>query len=128
GKAPAQAGIGGLNVLAEPQHDAPLVRIDGVEAARQPYDADQRGKGTEPATELARRKIGHARTGSAAIAGAAASLALGAEQAGKALIEIAPDFLEVGRPLIAAAIVVAAPAVAAIAIVAALAAPAWVVK
>ena len=66
----------------------------------------------------------------------ATSGALAAEHAGKPLIEVAPDLLEVGRSLVATAIAIAAQVVVAVvvaaiavfAVAAALATPAWVVQ
>ena len=72
----------------------------------------------------------------AAAEAAATPGALAAEHAGEALVEIAPDLLEVGRSLVATAIAIAAQVVVAVvvaaiavfAVAAALATPAWVVQ
>ena len=141
GQAPAQAGLGGGDVLAQAQHDGALVGVHRIQAARQPDHEHQRREHAEAAAELLEGKAGElgavAATPAVAAAEAAATPgALAAEHAGEALVEIAPDLLEVGRSLVATAIAIAAQVVVAVvvaaiavfAVAAALATPAWVVQ
>ncbi len=104
-QAPAQARAGEIGLLAESEHHAALLLIDGIKAARQPHDQHQDGEHAEAAADLA-----HAGGGLARRAVATSSFA---EHAVQLLIEVAPQFFEVGRPLIAAP---------------ALLAPLWVIK
>ena len=93
---PARAGERRLGVLAEAGDDAPTALVDDVEAAREPHHHDQSDEQPEAAAELA--QAGRLRPAAAAAAAAAAT-----EDPGEALIEVAPQLVEVGGPLVAAA-------------------------
>ncbi|EXI67224.1 MAG: hypothetical protein AW07_04550 [Candidatus Accumulibacter sp. SK-11] len=111
---PTQAGVGTLLVAAELQHQPALRGVDDVEAARQPDDDDERQQQTDAAAEKARIEL-HRRPVAAAVTTAIATTAaaLAVENPRQATIEVAPQLLEVRRPLVGtttAAIITAAVA------------------
>ncbi len=100
GKAPAQPRFGGFLEAAELENQAPLGSIDDIEPGSQPHAKDQHGQNSQPAAQEARIEIHlrHART--TAIVPSVIATALVAEHAAQALVEIAPQLFEIGRPLI----------------------------
>jgi hypothetical protein len=94
GQPPVQSRSGLRGELAERQHDAALSFHDDVEPAGEPHrehdSREQPGAAQARSREEARRL-------------AAASAAAPAEQLAEAAVEVAPQLVEVGRALIAAA-------------------------
>src|SRR4029079_4441282 len=89
----AAPGRGVFDVPAEPQHDAALPFRNDVETTRKPYDDHECREQTEAA---------HAPLRAARTARAAVTTAASAEKPFELAIEIAPQLLEIRRPLIAA--------------------------
>ncbi|MCY1529220.1 hypothetical protein D9M68_643540 [compost metagenome] len=92
--APLEAGLGRALVFAELGHDGDLTFLHDVEAAGQPdADCDQSDDAQADARSTRRRRR-HA----APVAGAiVAAPALAPEQGPDAIIEIAPDLVQIGR-------------------------------
>jgi hypothetical protein len=99
-QAPAQSRLGRFLETAELEYYATLRRVDDVEAATQPDRRHQHQDEPNAPTKLPRTDRWHA----VAALPTPSTGTLVAEQAGQAAIEIAPEFFEVGRALIAAAL------------------------
>src|SRR6266700_1155177 len=90
---PAQAGYGGLGVLAEPRDHAAPTLVDDVEAAGEPHHEHQQDEEPGAAERKARaRWFSHI---------AVVRLAA-AEQLVDPAIDVAPDLVQIGRPAAAA--------------------------
>jgi len=101
---PARTRLGGLDILAETQHHAPLAGIDDVKPACHP---DQRQHANQQTDQIAAARQAFGReTPSAATAATGVLLA---EQTIEALVDAAPDLIEVRRPAGFVAVAVVAP-------------------
>src|SRR5690606_14319093 len=98
-QAPLEAwGLGAL-VLAELRDDGNLAFLDDVEAAGQPQQHQHQRHHAHPDAGAAWRRRSH----SAAIAGpAVAAPALASEKGPDAVVEVAPDLVEIGRAVVVA--------------------------
>ena len=106
GNMPVRTRAGGVDIGAESRHDAPLGRLDDVDAGRQPddqQDPDDDSDGSR--AEIPARQIESAATAGCTAAGGFVA----PKEPAESLLKLSHDLVEVGRTLLAAAL--AAPRV-----------------